>query len=99
MKRYILSVLLLLFLAVAVLAVAQAGTAENGVASLLNTFDLSWWTVDDGGATAVTGGDYSLGGTIGQADTAVMSGGGYALSGGFWRETINTTYLPLVVRQ
>lgn len=30
------------------------------------------------------GGTYSLGGTIGQADTGTLIGGAYALTGGFW---------------
>jgi hypothetical protein len=100
MKRYAFVVLLLLFLAVAALAVDQTGAAVTGVASQLSAFDLSWWTVDGGGTTAVTGGGYSLGGTIGQADTAVLSSGSYVLAGGFWQDVgPSTTYLPLMVSQ
>jgi hypothetical protein len=102
MKRYTHLVTLLLFLALLALAVTQTGTAGNDVTtSLLNSFDLSWWTVDGGGATAVTGGAYSLGGTVGQADTAVLSGGNYNLAGGFWSgagETTYKIYLPMTVR-
>jgi hypothetical protein len=47
-------------------------------------FDLSWNTVDGGGGTFSTGGGYSLGGTIGQPDAGVLSGGGYTINGGFW---------------
>lgn len=50
-------------------------------------YDLSWWTVDGGGgsgATASTGGSYSLSGSIGQPDAGTSSGGIYALVGGFW---------------
>jgi len=49
-------------------------------------FDLSWWTVDGGGATRMTGGSFTLSGTIGQPDAtpAAMTGGNYALIGGFW---------------
>ncbi len=47
-------------------------------------YDLTWNSIDGGGATFSTGGGYSLGGTIGQADAGPASGGAYALSGGFW---------------
>jgi len=47
-------------------------------------FDLSWWTVDGGGATFSSGGSYELGGTIGQPDAGTLSGGDYTLGGGFW---------------
>jgi len=50
-------------------------------------YDLSWHTVDGGGATFSAGGSYSLGGTIGQPDAGpapAMTGGTYALVGGFW---------------
>ena len=45
---------------------------------------MSWWTVDGGGATFSTGGDFSLGGTIGQHDAGAMTGGSFELVGGFW---------------
>ena len=41
------------------------------------------WTA--GGQTSSQGGDYSLGGTIGQPDAGVLSGGEYTLGGRFWR--------------
>lgn len=49
-------------------------------------FDLTWNTIDGGGAMFSTGGGFELGGTIGQPDagTTVMTGGGFELSGGFW---------------
>lgn len=47
-------------------------------------YDLSWYTIDGGGAMFSTGGSFSLGGTIGQPDAGVMSGGTFTLSGGFW---------------
>jgi hypothetical protein len=54
-------------------------------APVLADYDLSWWTVDGGGAMWSTGGDYELSGTIGQADAGVvMSGGDYQVIGGFW---------------
>jgi hypothetical protein len=47
-------------------------------------YDLSWNTIDGGGATFSTGGTYSLGGTIGQPDAGAMLGGSFTLAGGFW---------------
>jgi hypothetical protein len=51
-------------------------------------YAIDWWTVDGGGAMFSTGGAYSLGGTIGQPDAGVMSGGSYTLVGGFWAVSI-----------
>ena len=48
-------------------------------------FDLSWFTVDGGGETFSTGGEFKLGATIGQPDAGpLMTGGDFALVGGFW---------------
>lgn len=47
-------------------------------------FDMSWNTLDGGGVTFASGGDFDLGGTIGQPDTDYLSGGGFTLAGGFW---------------
>ena len=65
-----------------------------------NSYDLSWWTVDGGGDTFGTGGTYTLGGTIGQPDaSAELTGGSYALLGGFWGGQAHyEIYLPMVVR-
>lgn len=52
--------------------------------SLADIFDLNWYTIDGGGFTYSTGGEFSLGGTIGQPDAGVMSGGDFSLGGGFW---------------
>jgi hypothetical protein len=71
--RYLLLGILLL------LAVVPQALSQSG-----GTYDLSWHTTDGGGTTSVTGGAYSLGGTIGQPDAGASSGGAYALTGGFW---------------
>src|SRR5687767_104590 len=49
-------------------------------------FTLDWHTIDGGGAMFSTGGTFSLGGTIGQPDASStpMTGGTFALVGGFW---------------
>lgn len=63
-------------------------------------YDLSWWTIDGGGEMFSTGGNYSLGGTIGQPDAGLLAGTGYALAGGFWSgaDQLYRIYLPLVMR-
>ena len=49
-----------------------------------NDYDLSWHTIDGGGGYSA-GGDFELEGTIGQHDAGpVMTGGDFALAGGFW---------------
>ncbi len=65
-------------------------------------YDLSWFTVDNGGGVS-GGGAYSLGGTIGQPDAGAMIGGVYTLVGGFWGggvsgATSRYIYLPIVLR-
>jgi hypothetical protein len=67
------------------------------------SYDLTWWTVDGGGYTFSRGGEYTLGGTIGQPEANVLRGGGLTLAGGFWGggETVTVDlriYLPLVLR-
>src|SRR5262245_14992441 len=61
-------------------------------------FDLSWNTVDAGGATFSTGGTYSLGGTIAQSDAGPtigpMVGGAYSIRGGFWPATVPACTCP-----
>ena len=48
------------------------------------SFAINWHTIDGGGG-ASSGGPFSLRGTIGQPDAgSPMTGGGFALSGGFW---------------
>jgi len=47
-------------------------------------YDLSWHTIDGGGAMRSTGGAFELSGTIGQPDAGRLSGGTVEISGGFW---------------
>src|SRR5580765_7746156 len=46
-------------------------------------FSIDWSTIDGGGNTS-TGGGFELTGTLGQPDAGTLSGGTYALTGGFW---------------
>jgi hypothetical protein len=66
-------------------------------------YDLSWSTVDGGGWTFSSGGAYSVGGTAGQPDPGLLTGGSYTLGGGFWgggavANPRHSIYLPLVLR-
>jgi len=61
--------------------------ASLAVASVFAQYEISWYTVDGGGAMNSTGGGFELGGTIGQPDAQVapvMFGGTFELTGGFW---------------
>ena len=49
-------------------------------------YEMSRWTIDGGGAMSSLGGEFELSGTIGQADAGSMTGGDFALTGGFWFE-------------
>jgi hypothetical protein len=77
-------------------------TCSEALAQTGAGYDLTWNTVDGGGAMFSTGGGFSLGGTIGQPDAglAETGGGGYTLSGGFWYGTaaVFDIYLPLVYK-
>jgi hypothetical protein len=68
-------------------------------------YDLTWNTVDNGGASFSTGDGYQLGGTIGQPDAGVLSGGDYTFVGGFWggvgpvsAALEHAVYLPCLLR-
>jgi len=49
------------------------------------SYSINWYTIDGGGGTS-SNGTYSVTGTIGQPDASptAMSGGNYAVIGGFW---------------
>jgi len=82
----------------ALLLVTSVALAQGG-----GPYDLSWGTVDGGGYTFSAGGDYQLGGTIGQPDAGCMEGGTYRLCGGFWpgsaAEGDYYFYVPLVLKR
>ena len=88
MKRAAIFLALAAFLLLASVALAQSGGG----------YDLSWNTVDGGGYTFSAGGDYTLGGSIGQPDAGLLIGGSYMLGGGFWDGEAYRIYLPLVLR-
>ena len=64
-------------LAIVLLALAASPAAAQ--------YEISWWTVDGGGATGATGGTFTLSGTAGQPDAGgPYAGGTYTLHSGFW---------------
>ena len=46
-------------------------------------FEITWYSMDGSGGTKMQGGDFSLTGIAGEPDVGVMSGGDFALEGGF----------------
>ena len=64
-------------------------------------YSIDWYKISGGGGTStsapLSGINYSVTGTIGQADASgTMSGGGYSLIGGFWSliSVVQTAGLP-----
>ena len=47
------------------------------------SYSITWSTIDGGGGSS-TGGVFTVSGTIGQPDAGCMTGGNYAIEGGFW---------------
>mgnify|MGYP001079096549 CR=1 FL=1 len=76
--------------------VASTVLAQSG-----SGYELSWWTVD-GGGREMSGGEYTLAGTVGQPDANTLTAGRYTLAGGFWGggavAMVHDVYLPLVIR-
>ena len=99
MKRLIILIPIALALLIGI-STANAQHTTDPAAPQSGSYDLSWYTIDGGGATFSVGGSYSLGGTIGQPDAGSMNGGSYQLNGGFWGgASINyNIYLPLVLK-
>jgi uncharacterized membrane protein len=99
MKRKLILILLALVALTLFIANATSTRAQTS-----GTYELTWSTIDGGGATSSTGGTYALDGTIGQPDAGAMSGGTYSLGGGFWAfatnvvNTVNKIFLPLILK-
>ena len=76
-RSTLLSAVTLAALATGAVALAPLGSGD---------FDLSWRTMDGGGGSSI-GGAFALAGTVGQPDAgppSSMTGGDFALTGGFW---------------
>ncbi len=77
-----------------VITFASAATCVLGVTQAFGQFQIGWYTVDGGGATAPNASaspgapGYEVAGTIGQPDagplSSPMTGGAFELRGGFW---------------
>jgi hypothetical protein len=87
-----------LFLLILYLAILLLGLASPVLAEMTAAYDFSWWTIDGGGATGLTSGNYTLSGTAGQPDAGLLSNGDYVLSGGFWAGILARleNFLPLI---
>lgn len=101
MRDRILPLLLaLLLLAGPVLVASTAQGPPEGPQQVPD--DVSWHTVDNGGATYMQGGRFRLGGTIAQPDAGYLAGGRYGLLGGWWGGPIPlgrwVCFVPLVPR-
>lgn len=83
-RRIASRALLLVHLGLGGVARAQSG----------GPYDLTWSTIDGGGAAALTGADYSLGGTAGQPDAGALHGGVWGLLGGFWESETFAVGVP-----
>ena len=94
--RLVLAIALALVIVASGIALVGLAHAQTG-----GGYDLTWSTVDGGGYMFSTGGGNNLGGTMGQPDAGVMSGGGYTLAGGFWGGAAvqYKVLLPLVLKQ
>lgn len=94
--RFLLTVLLTIAMLAPVFGIPVL--AQNG-----GPYALKWWSAD-GGYSVSRGGDYTLGGTVGQPDAGLLTGGDFTLGGGFWgggalpSEEGHEVYLPLVLR-
>lgn len=68
------------------LAILAMGLLLAVLPALGQDYDLSWYTIDGGGAALTGPGGYELLGTVAQADADAeeLSGDGYSLVGGFW---------------
>lgn len=62
--------------------------------TMAQPFDIKWYSIDSGGATTPsTGGAFGVAGTIGQPEAgAVLSGGVYTFTGGFWAGIPSSCY-------
>ena len=78
------------------LALGAAVLIYSTVSAQTN-YSLDWWTINGGGGTSADG-VYSVSGTIGQPSSSTMSGGNYAVTGGFWSllAVVQTPGAPLL---
>jgi hypothetical protein len=74
----------------------------GGVLAQSNSYNLTWSTIDGGGALTRIGEGYTVSSSIGQPDAGVLASDQYSIVGGFWAQgSVNPlpqarVYLPLV---
>ena len=86
----------LVLTALTVLILSAIIISSGALAQSGGDFEITKSTIDGGGGTSA-GGDFSLTGTIGQADANPQksSGGEFSLAGGFWA---NATIIDLIFK-
>lgn len=95
-RKFLSGAILFAALVIAVLWI----NAPASAAPRATGYTIDWYTIDGGGAQDLTGGSYTLSGTIGQNDAGAQSGGNYKLNGGFWGflDSLRSLFLPLIIR-
>jgi opacity protein-like surface antigen len=83
------------------LAIAIAGAALLLTSPVHAQYSINWYTIGGGGGASSGGSgsnSFSISGTVGQPATASMSGGGFAINGGFWSiiSTVQTPGAPVL---
>jgi len=73
-----------IFKTLSALVMATVVSGISSHAQVYSSGDSVLWFTIDGGGNASGGGGFSLNGTVGQPDAAVLSGGNFTLHGGFW---------------
>ena len=70
--------------ALALLTLLACAAYTSRPAQAVNDFAIDWYTIDGGGVVTRPASGFALSGTVGQPDSATMTGGTFALAGGFW---------------
>jgi hypothetical protein len=65
-------------------ALLLAGSLVTFAPQAAAQFQITRWTIDAGGSSAMTSATYALSGTAGQHDAGRLSAGAYEVLGGFW---------------
>ena len=79
-----------MFKRITITKTALAIMFTGSIVALAETYDLSWRSFDGGSGTS-SGGEIELSGTIGQPDAGAMSGGAFAIVGGFWSAPLESS--------
>lgn len=78
------------------LIAASIVVLASSVPARAQSYEVSWWTVDGGGTSGMTGGTYAISGTAGQPDAGgPFAGGAFFVTGGFWAVAGGGTGVPM----